>query len=396
MLELARWGRWTDEASCGIVHPNAAAGDRAHVPRALASRASRPPIIAEGARLGLIVVHAGMPKAASSSIQTWLRLHQAQLRRDHSTTLLVASLADRASTDVTVAEATERSMLSNPLALAFRDPHSDQGALAEGFASGVDRHARRGRAVVLTTEAFTQILWQPNPAFLGALERLAQDHEVRVAYYVRPQDEALEAGWRQWGFRSGMLPSAFLESFLGRMDYLGTYRAVRERAPSAKFLMWPLRRELLLGGNVLVDFARRSLDLPEESVGDTSIWSNAGLPLEVVNELQGRKSPLWKSMHDNSVLTRLKPYVMSLKLKESSRARRSRRALRALAHQRFEPGNRELASMLAWGADHLIAAPELAEVPVLTEFDALWAARSAPAVRELLVQALAFVATHRK
>jgi hypothetical protein len=175
------------------------------------------------------------------------------------------------------------------------------------------------------------------------------------------------------------------------MDYLATWRGVTDGAPSVRFLVRPLRRELLDEQNVLVDFAQRALDLPAGSVGDTGIWSNRGLPLEVVNELQGRRrSPLWKSIHDNSILTRIKPFVMALELEDSPRVLESRAWLRAFAHQRFEDSNRELAALCGWGTDHLIGPPEPGPRTVsLAELDAAWAPRAAPAVRKLLIHALA-------
>jgi hypothetical protein len=90
---------------------------------------------------------------------------------------------------------------------------------------------------------------------LGALDDLANRMRVRVAYYVRPQHTALEAAWRQWGFRSGLSPSAFLDKRLNSLRYHHTYVHVTEAAPGVEFTMCPFHRDLLIGGDAVVDFA---------------------------------------------------------------------------------------------------------------------------------------------
>lgn len=347
--------------------------------------------------MSLITIHAGMPKAASSTVQTWLGLNRQRLREDHDTVILRATGLRSSGAEVVVEPAEGRSVVSaRAVVIAFLARGSNGPQLAASLATAIDQHACKHRAVVLTSEGLTQLLLRGNKNFLSALEELARDHDVRIAYYVRPQNEALEACWRQWGFRTGTKPSIYLEANLVRMDYLGTRRCVLKKAPGVAFSPRPLRRDLLDGGNVLVDFAARYLDLTAASVGTSEIWANPGLPLELVNELQGlQETKLWGSIHDNVRLEHLKGFLQTRKFEESARVRDSREVLRAIAHHRFEADNRELASLCAWGTDHWIPAPnpELG-VPPLSVMDELWAPAASPAIRGLLHEALAFVAAH--
>jgi hypothetical protein len=85
----------------------------------------------------------------------------------------------------------------------------------------------------------------------------------------------------------------------------------------------PFRADLLDGGDPAVDFARRFLDGVEAYARpEARIWSNVGLPLEVVNAI--RHAPpdlLFSSMCDNEKLDGIKRLLSGLDAPETERTR---------------------------------------------------------------------------
>jgi len=111
--------------------------------------------------------------------------------------------------------------------------------------------------VLITAEALAMPFWELDDAFLLALDDLACRHEVRVAYYVRPQHTAIEAMWREAGCREGKDPSAYAaERSHWGFHYLRTLDGVRRRAPHVRFEIRPFRADLLAGGGPVEDFVR--------------------------------------------------------------------------------------------------------------------------------------------
>jgi hypothetical protein len=245
--------------------------------------------------------------------------------------------------------------------------------------------------VVLTGEALAHPLWRLDERLLACLDELAASHEVRVAYYVRPQHEALESAWRQWGFRSGQAPSRYLQERGRSLHYFETYSEVGRRAPRVSFEPRPFRRDLLARHGVAADFAARFLGIGDatEEIEDT--WVNRGLPLELVNAL--RRAPVglfWQSQDDNSRLNELKHVVHALELPADDRVATSRGILREWSRATYEDGNRRLIEALGWETDSFVA-PDDAVRPVpsdLRALDELWESRASHAELQLLWHAL--------
>ena len=117
----------------------------------------------------------------------------------------------------------------------------------EGLMRELDSWAKKC-SVLLTMEALARPFWTGDVAFLSSLNNLARSHPVKVPYYVRPQHTALEAGWRQWGFRSGVQPSRYLTSRSRQLHYHSTLATVKDLAPDVQFVVRPFRQDLLEGG----------------------------------------------------------------------------------------------------------------------------------------------------
>ncbi len=301
--------------------------------------------------MGKIVIHAGMPKAGSSSVSAWLGRHAADLWSHSGIRLCVAQAEDRV---VRVRPYVRGSPNSSSLLLAAVAAKEHRGEILESFAASLEERVESDGIVVLSSEAFAPFFCQPDTAYLAALQDLALQHEVQVAYYVRPQNTTLEAAWRQWGFRSGVSPSAYIASQQCALRYVETYRSVRRLAPDVSFVPRPFRRDLL-DVNVATDFDRRFLRGPHATLAPDSTWENQGLPLDVVTALRGApKGLLWDSPHDNRALRQVKKLTERLDAGESEEVCRSRRILDRYCHDLYEAGNRELIAELGWDTDAFI------------------------------------------
>jgi hypothetical protein len=331
-----------------------------------------------------VVIHAGMPKAGSSTIQHWLAVNARRLRREHDTVVAVARGAD----PVRVGKYDGReSINSHALVLAMGRSEELRGPALGEFFSGLDEVAAKHPTVVVTSEAFAHSLWRPDEDFVDGLDDLGSRHRVRVALYLRPQHTALEAAWRQWGFRSGGPPSAYLTQRARQLDYWSSFVRMRSRAARVDFVPRPFRADLLDRGDVVVDFAGRYLGVEVEAGEAPPV--NPGLPLELVNLLRAAPDgTFWSSRHDNAKLRRMKHIYSDLDLPDSERIRRSRDLLQTYCHERFEPGNLELIRELGWPATEWVPAPTERVGGGLEELDELWAPSSSPAELSILFRAI--------
>ncbi|MFN2471276.1 MAG: hypothetical protein ABR583_09890 [Gaiellaceae bacterium] len=336
--------------------------------------------------MGKIVIHAGMPKAGSSSVVAWLGQHAGHLRSESGIHVCVARARDGVVRVVRHVRGSPNSV-SLPIAADAATEHRER--LIESFAASLDERAESKRFVVLASEAFAEFFWRPDADFLAALQDLTRRHEVHVAYYVRPQDTSHEAAWRQWGFRYSALPSAYLASRERQLRYVETYRTVGRLAPDVHFLPRPFRRDLL-DGNVATDFDRRFLRGPDAPVAPDPPWENQGLPLDVVRALRAvPRGLLWESPHDNHAMGRIKKLVEQLDGAESEEARRSRSILKRYSHDVYEAGNRELISELGWDTDAFIqGVGHAGESGDLSRLDELLTSRASPLEQALLHRAL--------
>ncbi len=84
--------------------------------------------------------------------------------------------------------------------------------LVNEFVESLDHQASTAGTALLTSEFYAELLVSGDQPFLVGLEQLARVHRVRVAWYVRPQHTALEARWREWGYRGDQDPASFIRS----------------------------------------------------------------------------------------------------------------------------------------------------------------------------------------
>jgi hypothetical protein len=335
--------------------------------------------------MGTIVIHAGMPKAGSSTVQHWLAANAKRLRREHLITLAVAREAD----PVRVGEYDGRgSINSQAMVLAMREVPEVRARAMARFFEDLGAIAERHPLVALTSESFADTLWRPDDDFLQGLDQLASRHHVRLSCYLRPQHTAMEAAWRQWGFRSGKPPSMYLGRRARQLHYLATYRLVRSRAPQVEFEPRPFRADLLDEGDIVVDFAGRYLDVQVEPGGTPPV--NPGLPLDLVNLLRAAPADtFWSSAHDNRVLNQIKDVFRDLHVPESEEAVMSRHVLESVCHELFESENRELIGELGWATTEWVPEPSEPVGGGIELLDQLWAPHASRPELQILFHAIA-------
>ena len=252
----------------------------------------------------------------------------------------------------------------------------------------------------MSAEGFASLFIPGDVPFLRALDRLSQHHTVRVAYYVRPQHTAIEARWRQWGFRTEMSPSAWVLDQADQLRYADTVDLVRERAPGVSFEARPFRPDLLPGGSVVVDFAREFLRI-DDPPGAADVYENVGLSLDFANLLRDAPALL---LDDPGVRINAGGRQLALgmlgrswNLPESRPARESRVVLQRYAYREFEARNRVLAADLGWPTEHFVPPPDddAGSGGEPAELDELWKPHASATAREYLYAAPPDLMTQR-
>jgi hypothetical protein len=342
--------------------------------------------------MGTILLHAGMGKTGSSSIQRWLDEHSTLLRTQREVHLLRA-----------------RPRPDDPRRQHLQVVPHKPGKIHSSFVQGVfgydpdapadrqffeelDLEASRHRTVLLAGEGFAALFWGANDANLAALNELASAHDIRVAYYVRPQHTSLEAAWRQWGFRSVQKPSGYIRFARRSRRYLQTLERVERVAPHVSFEMRPFRQDLMKGGDVVTDFTSVFLGMDDVLPAPSSQqWSNVGLPLDLVILLRHAPPGMFWSRQDKRKLNELRRLVSTWNVPESAAVHRSRLVLQHYCYREFERDNQQLMKRLGWRASYFVPPVENgAELDLggLAELDQLWTADASEAERSLLFLAL--------
>jgi hypothetical protein len=334
-----------------------------------------------------------MGKTGSTSIQRWLAQRSTELRTEQDLRLIVAKRTrDSAGSPGLNVVPYERGSVKSEFVPGFYGYDADAPADTQFF-DGVELYASNHRTVLLTGEGFSALFWGANDANLSALDQLRDAHNVRVAYYVRPQHTYLEAAWRQWGFRSTDKPSRFIRFRRRMIRYLQTLERVQRLAPRISMEIRPFRRDLLEGRDVVTDFARVFLGMEDLVTAKSSERrSNVGLPLDLLILLRDAPPGMfWSSDRDNRRLDQLRNLLSTWDVPESRRVRRSRLVLQHYCHEQFESDNQRLIEKLGWHATNFVPpvsrddAPDLGDIEELNQ---LWRTNASDGERHLLFLAL--------
>jgi hypothetical protein len=346
--------------------------------------------------VGVIVFHIGMPKAGSTSLQLWLAGHR-ELLRDRG--LECMRIVQYAVDDlITLVPISDDDVTSKFVA---NEPEERPDAVRR-LCDALDTHAHRNETVVLTSESY-EVLFSMDGrrSLLPYFDELARSHELRIAYYVRPQHTWLESAWLQWGFRiSEVTPSMWCLYNGKRLDYFRTLQVVRECAPNVEFRVRPFRTDLLHGGDIGSDFAKHVLGLTDTASTITGEHhANRSLPLEVAVLLRDEPTgAFWSSLSDNKRLYALKELLLAWDLPNSDALERSRLVLQWHSLRRYEFGNRKLIAEMGWDTEFFVpplAQPLTRDDAKLDELDTLWQSKASPAERRIALRALQELLTAR-
>lgn len=341
--------------------------------------------------MGTIILHAGIPKAGSSTIQEWLARKSGTLRSRGSEVAVVRSRLRPGDSHerLSIEPFESGGVSSGALVTVYLGFDRDLGVL-NWFFEELDAFAARNSSVVISCEGFAQLLaiGEGDRQFVDGLEKLARAHSVRVAYYVRPQHTCLEAAWRQWGFRLSAPPSVYVSERAEQLHYLRTKASLAAAAPNVSFEIRPFRADLLSHGSPAVDFAEHFLAADDLALDEHDQRVNVGLPLELVNAMRlGPPDLLGRDVFDNRVLGRLQSMLRDFDAPESARIRRSRLVLQAYCYELFGDENQTLVAAERWQAGEFVPATDLTGWDI-TELDDLWTPAASEAELALLYRAL--------
>jgi hypothetical protein len=326
----------------------------------------------------VIVIHAGMPKTGSTSVQLWLSANLKRLR-EQGYTVVVAPHDQTGKIEFAPFDGAGSLNSGWLVPRAIGNPARAR-RLGEAFAAAMRDAAERYGNLIVTGERLAPLFGSKNLA-LPALQRLSMRHEIRVAYYARPQHTAMEALWREFGFRSGKQPSVFLRDDVDSLHYAASRAAVRALAPGLRFEPRPFCRDLLESGDVVADLAARFLGVKQ---GEQVRWANRGLPLEAINLLRALpRGAFGRSPFDVERLRRSYELLADHQLPEEERTALSRRVLQKYAYETYAAEN----AKLGWH-DFVPPPDDPASIPGLEALDELWKPRASPAELALLARAL--------
>lgn len=332
------------------------------------------------------MIHAGMGKAGSSAVQAWLMSHGTALADVGAVLVGAVDIRDENGPTLRpyVHGGQGRANLSNLTRTLLRSKR----AMLQ-FTSQLDRLASEHGRIIISGESLAALFWRRETGVLESLNELAQRHSVAVAYYVRPQHGSLEAGWRQWGFRSGVAPARYLRSRSNQLHYGETLAAATRAAPDVDLHMRPFRGDLLHRGDVVADFAHHFLDL-EPDLTSLRTQANVGLPLVWVNVFAALPA-LWGTRADNRHMAALRELFEDVAVHDDA-VDTGRRVLQRWAHRHFEEDNQRLLAATGWDVSDWL--PDVdAPSDDLALIDELWAPRASEAelllVERLLSQTFA-------
>jgi hypothetical protein len=330
-----------------------------------------------------------MPKTGTTSIQRWIERNASPLRDRWSVEPFVIKLDASGPERPAVVPYRGGRVNSGLFVKAYRGAGTPASMVASVI-DDLDVLARGDRRVLLTGEAFTHLLQEPDRALACGLDELAARHDVRLAYYVRPQHTAVEAAWKQFGFRArDLTPAQYVRSIASSYRYLRTLERCEEAMPRVSFEIRGFCRELLVGGDVVTDFASTFLDAHDVRSDDQDVFENVGLPLEVANLLHDAPETLLALDHGGLVqLRELKELLAGWDVPESEQIRRSRLILRNYCHEHYEADNQELIRRRGWGVSAFVPPVDRHELGAdggdLEELDALWRPSASAAERHLV------------
>lgn len=202
-----------------------------------------------------VVVHIGAPKAASTSIQSFLRQNASRLREQGLCPL------DKCLEPVKP-DGTSRMgphMRSEEILVGVGSVAEKAAGLADLYCSALDRAARISGCdrVVFSAENLARLNAERD-IVIAAFREVARRFDLRVVFYVRRPDLWLESCWKQWTLKVSKASPAQWSLECARQgvpDFLGEARAWSAGLGQGRLFVRALDPAALWDGAVLEDFA---------------------------------------------------------------------------------------------------------------------------------------------
>jgi len=134
--------------------------------------------------------------------------------------------------------------------------------------------------------------------------------KITVIYYIRRPDEWLLSSWKQWKMKIGLSLERVIKAHLKqpRTKYKDVLEAWQESLPAADFIVRSLKREHLVEGDLLADFAD-AIKVPMTTMNRVEN-SNFSINDTLAHGLS--KTPfLFEGTHDNELTSFLKEHLGS-------------------------------------------------------------------------------------
>lgn len=314
-------------------------------------------------RMATILIHAGMPKTGSTSLQNWFlqtvdpirEMAGFQLVREDDWLAGVQPLVPAkggltsASNGFVVAVDAARRHDKEELIPDLCAGHIEQ------LAAAADRHGD----IFLTSEAFAGLIVEQVDAWGERLNDLAASHRVAVVLYFRPQHEALESRWRQWGYHCGLEAEEFVRRQLEQLDYAAHLDHFASIAPQVEVMARPYGPEFQ--SDVVADFATEVFGAPELAPTET-IRANPSISLDLSILLHGAPHDVVSLDAEGSDLGRRQVTIAQVTADWesglSARAGEVRQQWLALS-QRYREGNDRIAARCGWGDAEFVPPTDL-------------------------------------
>jgi len=202
-----------------------------------------------------VLLHIGAPKAASTSIQSFLRQNAGRLREQGLCPL------DRVLAPIEPGGIARMGphMPSEEILVGAGSAMEKTASLADLYCSGFDRAARVSGCdrVVFSAENLARLNAERD-IVIAAFQEVARRFDLRVVFYVRRPDLWLESCWKQWVLKvskASPVQWALECAEQGVPDFLGEARAWSAGLGQGRLFVRALDPAALWNGAVLEDFA---------------------------------------------------------------------------------------------------------------------------------------------
>ncbi|MGH6880961.1 MAG: hypothetical protein ACREFM_08580 [Hypericibacter sp.] len=202
-----------------------------------------------------VVVHIGAPKAASTSIQSFLRQNAGRLREQGICPL------DKFLAPIEPGDSARMGpqMRSEEILVGAGSAAEKTASLADLYCSAIGTPTRASGCdrIVFSAENLARLSAERD-IVIAAFQQVARRFDLQVVFYARRPDVWLESCWKQWTLKvSRASPAQWsLEcAEQGIPDFLGEARAWSTSLGRERLFVRVLDPAVLWGGAVLEDFA---------------------------------------------------------------------------------------------------------------------------------------------